>query len=810
MLLSLNWLRQFVPYQGTAQELGDRLTMLGLELEEISRPFEGIKEITIGRVLTCEDHPDSDHLHVCTVDLGAAEPVGIVCGAPNVAAGQLVPVAPEGSTMPGGFKIKKTKLRGVPSCGMICSERELGLSDDHEGIFVLPENDRHGNPFQVGAKFVDAMEMDTEVLDISITPNRADCLSVLGLARMVAAAYDLPLTMPECDIKEEGEDCSAEYSIEIQDSTFCPSYTGRVIENCKIEKSPYWIRYRLTAVGIRPISNVVDVTNYILMELGQPLHSFDADTLKGKKVIVKRADEGQKFTTLDSQERSLKSGDGLICDSETAIALAGVMGGLDTEITDASTNVFLECALFEPASIRKTARRLGLSSDSSYRFERGVDQEGMDFARDRAAYLINYYAGGSVRKGVCRHDPVPFTAAKISFRPSRPEVVLGVAFSEDFCEKVLTNIGCSVEKTSQDEWTVSAPGCRYDLRREADLVEEIAIFYGIDLFPATLPRLSHKLEDISRPENRHSLIMRAKHFLAGLGLNEVINYSFVGNKDLDNLNLATEDRVQIINPLTAEQDVLRTHLTAGMLQSVRHNIAHGAQGLRLFEIAHSFHKDSDSDTTVREHLHLVLALYGNRYDKAWANGEEEVDYSDLRGQVDHFFTSFLRLDAPKVAKLDDHAYLAPAIELTTQDGTVVGVMGRVKANIAQEYYAKKAVWVADLALDTLSALAQGKIPSFTPLAIYPPVRRDITFICPLNLQVEAVLEAIGKASTSAKCKHFKAVELRDIYLPKDKEERNLTFRLTFQSNDKTLEDKDVDKEREKITDAVVKSLEVRI
>ncbi len=808
MLLSLNWLRQFVPYTGTAQELGDRLTMLGLELEEIARPFDAIKEIVIGKVLTCENHPDSDHLHVCSVDIGAEEAVDIVCGAPNVAAGQIVPVAPVGSTMPGGMQIKKTKLRGVPSHGMICSERELGLSDDHCGIMVLSENDRHGNPFKLGSLFVDAMEVDQEVLDISITPNRADCLSVLGLARMVSAAYDLPLTLPNGDVKakEQGADCSQEMRIEIRDAEFCPVYTGRLIENCKIEKSPYWIRYRLHAVGIRPISNVVDMTNYILMELGQPLHAFDADILKGKKIIIERASDGQKFTTLDGQERVLQSNDGLICDAEGAIALAGVMGGLNTEITENSTNVFLECALFQPASVRRTARRLVLSSDSSYRFERGVDQEGMDFARDRAAYLINYYTGGTIRTGVCKHEAKPFSPAKISFRPTRPQAVLGIEISEAFCEKVLTSLACTIDKSNASEWIVSAPGRRYDLTREADLVEEIAIFSGVDNMPATLPSLSHNLEDKARPENRHSFIMRAKHFMAGLGLNEAINYSFVGTKDLDTLNLPQEDRVIIMNPLTADQDVLRTHLAAGILQSVRHNIAHGANGLRLFEIAHTFHKDSSSKTSVRECLHLVLALYGNRYDSAWAHGEEEVDYTDLRGQVDHFFANFLHLDAPILKKLESHPYLAPAVELSTQDGTIVGVMGRVQKNIADEYYAKKAIWLADFNLDILEDYARGKTPAFTPLPVYPAVRRDITFICPNTTQVNEVENAI----TAAKGKLFQKVELRDIYVPKDSEERNITFRITFQSAEKTLEDKDVDKEREKIAASVIKELGIRI
>ena len=331
MLLSLNWLREFVPYEGTAEELGERLTMLGLELEEVVRPYEGIKDVVLGRVLTCDMHPDSDHLHVTTVDVGQGEPLTIVCGAPNVAAGQLVPVAPVGATLPGGLAIKKAKLRGVPSFGMICSERELGLTEDHSGILVLPEADRAGRKPAPGERLIEAYDFDREVLDISITPNRGDCLSVLGFAREVAAAYGLPLTLPAFEVRESGPDVSAELPIEVTDGDLCPAYTGRVLEDARVMPSPAWMRYRLHAVGVRAISNLVDVTNYILMELGQPLHAFDRDKLEGGRIIVAPAAEGERLVTLDGQERVLKAGDGLIRDAARPVALAGVMGGLATE-----------------------------------------------------------------------------------------------------------------------------------------------------------------------------------------------------------------------------------------------------------------------------------------------------------------------------------------------------------------------------------------------------------------------------------------------------------------------------------------------
>lgn len=814
MLLSFNWLKEFVPYTGTAEALGERLTMLGLELEDIIRPYEGIKDVVIGRVLTCERHPDSDHLHVCTVDVGAGEAAGIVCGAANVAAGQLVPVAKVGTTLPGGLLIKEAKLRGVPSSGMICSERELGLTDDHSGILVLPETRRDGSALRVGQKLIEGYDFDPEVLEIGITPNRADCLSVLGIAREVAAAFGLPLIMPKFEIREFGPDAAPELPIEILDSGLCPAYTGRVLEGAKVMPSPAWLRYRLHGVGVRAISNLVDVTNYVLFELGQPQHAFDCDKLAGRRIIVSPAVDGEKLVTLDGQERILKAGDGLIRDAERPVALAGVMGGLATEISDDSRSVFLECALFRPNSVRRTGRRLGLSSESSYRFERGVDQTGMDFARDRAAAMMAELSGGKVRTGVCRSEPRPWRAPVVRFRRQKAEDLLGVALEAGFCEHTLTSLGCVVEKTDADDWSVKTPGWRYDLTREADLIEEVARYKGVDDMPATLPPVQLSLDRFGLSESQFAFLSRVKHWAAGLGLNEVVNYSFVGNKDLDHLALPQEGRVNILNPLTAEQDVLRTVLAPGLLNNVRHNIAQGAPGLRLFEVAQSFHRDPAQETAVFERRHLGIALYGARYDSAWPHAEADMDYPDLKGFIEHFFENFLHLPLPEFGLDAEHPYLAPAVRLVLSAGAhagkTVGSMGRVKPDMADAYHARKAVWIAELDLDTLRRAAAGVQVSFRALPVYPPVRRDITFIVPTGqsagLRVDAILEAVRAQKSSL----LERVELHDVYEPQGSAERNLTFRLTFRHAERTLQDAEVDREREKIASALVQSLHVRV
>lgn len=815
MLLSLNWLREFVPYEGTAEELGERLTMLGLELEEIRHPYEEIRDVVVGRVLTCDMHPDSDHLHVCTVDVGGDEPLSIVCGAPNVAAGQLVPVAPVGSKLPGGVQIKKAKLRGVLSCGMICSERELALTDDHSGILVLPECNRAGKKLELGRRLVDELEFDQEVLDISITPNRADCLSVLGFAREVSAAFGLPLTLPRVELEEVGEDISSTLPVEILDPDHCPAYTGRMLEGAQVGPSPAWMRWRLHGVGIRPISNLVDVTNYVLMELGQPLHAFDHNKLAGRRIIVRRAEAGERLVTLDGQERLLEAGDGLICDAERPVALAGVMGGLATEISEETKSVFIECALFKPQIVRRTSRRLGLSSESSYRYERGVDQTGMTFALDRAAALMAELSGGRVLKGVCRNEPRPYVAPSVRFRRSKAEDLLGVDLENDFCIKTLRSLGCGVEPAGEGEWSVSVPGWRcYDLSREADLIEEVARFRGMDAMPATLPAIRPCLEHFGKPEGRHDFMMRVKRWAAGMGLNEAVNYSFVGNRDLDHLHLPQDGRVQILNPLTAEQDVLRTELAPGLLNDVRYNIAQGATGLRLFEVAESFRKDAASETGVRECRRLGFVLYGSRYDSAWLHEDADMDYADLKGIIVHFIRDFLHMSVPAFEIIEGHPYLAPAVRLLA-DGRDAGVLGRVRPDMADAYHARRDVWLADLDLDLLRELSAGVRRAFHPLPVFPPVRRDMTVRAKAGLKVEDILTCIRVAGRSSKNPILESVELIDLYEPgcgqgHATDERNLTFRLTFRHAERTLQDAEVDKEREKIAASLLQALPVNI
>ncbi|MDL2272177.1 phenylalanine--tRNA ligase subunit beta [Desulfovibrio sp. OttesenSCG-928-I05] len=798
MLLSLNWLREFVPYEGDVEALGAKLTMLGLELEDVLRPFDGIKDIIVGHVVECGKHPEADKLSVCRVNVGS-EVLDIVCGAPNVAAGLKVAVAPVGATLPNGMTIKKAKLRGAPSHGMICSELEMGLSEDHKGIMILDAN------APVGTKLVDFLGLDQDVLDIGITPNRGDCLSVLGLAREVAVGFNLPLTMPNVSLVEDGGDAGKLVSIEIADGELCPLYMGRVLEGAKIAPSPDWLRFRLLAVGQRPISNVVDVTNYILMGLGQPLHAFDLDLLAGGKIIVRRAGEGEKFTTLDGQERILKDSDLTIRDAEKAVALAGVMGGLNTEIHDGTQRVFLECATFQPSTVRRTARRLGIHSEASYRYERGVDQGIAPLAVELAAALMQQTAGGRILAGTPKAEPKPWKHFVLPYRPARCDALLGLPMDRDFSVKTLETLGCTVKDADREEWSVTAPSHRRDLEREVDLIEEVARVYGMDRFEPTLPKVSRPLERAGAREPDYAFWMDLRRWGSGLGLNETVYYSFVGQKDLDRLGLPGDNRVPVANPLTADQDVLRTELAPGLLAVMRNNLSQGVTGLRLFELAHVFHADKERDTTVREPGRLGLLLHGDLFDGAWPQTQTDAGYADLRGVIEHL-CAFLHLGAPRFVRDDaPHGWLAPAVDIYVGE-TRIGQAGRVKPDIADFYLAKKDVWMAELCLDTLRELADAVKIRFAPLPVFPPVRRDITLAVPYDLPAEAIVNAVRGMKISL----LEDIRLIDVYEPENDPARRLTFRLTFRHGQRTLEDAEVDKQREKVAAYLPTALPVSV
>ncbi len=800
MLVCFNWLREFTPYEGTAQELGDRLTMLGLELEGIFDPFAALRKIVVGFVTTCEAHPEADKLSVCTVDVGEQELLSIVCGAPNVAQGQKVAVAKIGTVLPDKSKIKKSKLRGVLSMGMICSERELELSDSHAGIMILPKD------APIGESLPKALGMEDTVLDIDITSNRADCLSVLGIARETAMAFKLPLRLPDCDAHAVFTKAHRPIpSINIVHPELCPGFRARFIENVQIGPSPSWMRYRLAAMGIRPLSNIVDVTNYVMMELGQPLHSFDWDLLKGDIISIGAADEGMKFTTLDGKERVLTATDIAVWDAERPIALAGVMGGLETEIHSGSKNVLLEGAVFRPESIRKTSRRLNLPSEAASRMERGLDKNITALALARAASFMAEFSGGQVLEDVACAEPAPWKKRVHSFRRQRCEKLMGLHFSPEFCKDTLESLGCQVDSSDADNWNVTSPSYRLDLEREVDLYEEIARVYGLDRIPEVLPKIARAAQALPLAETQYGWARSLKSWARGVGLRETISYSFVGHVDLDVLGLTSEGRVSIANPMSAEQNVLRTALAPSMLISVKNNIAHDNMRLRLFEIAKIFTADSSSDTSCKEQLRICFALYGDRHAEDWPWPVEDADYLDAKGLVQHLL-DFFKIGAADYTVMQGHSYYEPCIDVKLA-GVSIGVIGKVKENIADIAHAKKALWMVELDADLLRDFVMKRQIIFDDLKIYPAIRRDITFVCPMNILVEDVLKSI-EAHRPA---FFESVKLVAEYIPdKNIEQRNLSFRLTYRHIKKNLTDKEVNKAHDTLVQRVLKELPIRL
>jgi len=795
MLLSLSWLREFTPYRGSIDELSHRLTMVGLEVEEIVRPFAHLSPMVVGRVMEKRQHPEADKLSLCSVDVGAGESLSIVCGAPNVQAGQNVAVALEGTELPGGQVIKKTRIRGENSRGMICSEAELELGQDASGIMVLDD------ALAPGTGLKKALNLEEFVLDIGVTPNRPDCLSVLGLAREVAALFDLPLHKPDLDLQEDrSRHCPDEVQIEIDDPAGCPLYQARIISGCSIKSSPDWMRYRLMAVGVRPINNIVDITNYIMLEQGQPLHAFDRDLLEGEKIRVDRSSPGFKFTTLDQQERELSDSDLLIWDSKKPVALAGVMGGANTEINDQSTEVLLECAVFNPLNIRQTARRLGLHSESSFRFERGVDQANAPFALDRAAKLMSELGLGRVHQGVSRAEPRPCKPVQVYFRRERANSLLALDVDQNYCRRVLSSLGCEVQEEG-GAMQVTVPSYRPDITREVDLIEEIGRVYGLDKTPEHLPKVQKSLHQEAL-ESEYQFLGDIKQWARGLGLQEVINYSFVGMSDLDFLGVPLEGRVKVFNPLSEEQDVMRTHLLPGLLHTLKHNLGQGNTRLKLFEVARSFEPDTSSETGVRENNRLALLLYGRRHRGHWPHPEDDSDFYDLKGLVENLLGVFGGYEGRFVLQ-KEHPYLDPAVECICLDKNL-GMLGRVSLEKARAYKARKDIWYCDLDLDFLRSLYSRSRPQFQPLPRFPVVKRDMTIVTPMELGYHELRDVVENAGVDI----LEDISLVDVYLPQEQKEKKLTLRLTYRHPERTLKDSEVDRQQQKLADLLLKKLPV--
>jgi len=788
MLIGYKWLQEFVELNWDPTETARVLTFLGLEAEVKKDWPEFYQSIVVGEILEVRPHPQADRLSLCSVTIGDEVPLSIVCGAPNVAKGQKVPVALPGTTLPHGLKLKKTRIRGQLSEGMLCSEKELGISSDHSGIMILdPEA-------QVGRNFLEYLLDGETSLELDLTPNRADAWSHIGVARDLVALTGQTLKRPEIKLRESQPETAEWVKVQLTAPEGCPRYVARIVRNVVIKPSPYWLQARLRAAGLRPINNVVDAANYILLETGHPMHTFDYDRLAGKTIEVRWGRDGETLTTLDGEERQLSPEILLICDGEKPVALAGIMGGANSEVTEQTRNILIECAYFDPVSIRRGSKKLQLSTEASKRFERGVDPNGLLFAIDRLTGLIQELAGGEVLAGRIDEYPRPIEPARILFRPERCRALLGVEVSDSDMERYLTGLECKLVKQDAGVWEVEVPTFRPDLTREVDLIEEVARLYGYEKIPmpaaTTLPNRFLPEPPVIERE-------RITDFLVGRGYSQVVSNSLVPLDAHPTIWSPSPKPVELANPLTREMATLRTSLWFGLASAARHNQRRRRLSMRLFEMGYVSRADAQLDTGAREELHLGLLLAGEYLAKQWLTPQWPASLYHLKGDL----TALLERFVPGQALITpvEHEWLKPALELSL-NGEFLGIMGRVVPRMAREADLNGDIFYAELKVDVLLAVAAGQQRKFKPLVPFPVVERDLSIVLPANVscaEVEANIRENGG-------KILKYSKLYDLYQGKPiaQGQKSFTFRLVFQRSDRTLTEEEV----EEVFRRILKSL----
>lgn len=802
MLVSYNWLKDYVDIEDiSAEELADKITKSGIEVEQVEVLNKGIEGVVVGHVLECVKHPEADKLNICQVDLGEEEPKQIICGAPNVAAGQKVIVAKIGAVLPGNFKIKKAKLRGEVSNGMICSLQELGIESKFvpkefaNGIFVFPID------VEVGSDPLEYLNLTDKVLELSLTPNRSDALSMLGVAYEVAAILGRDVKLPKPAITETKEKASDYIKITIDAKEDCPYYAARIVKGVKIGPSPLWMQLRLMAAGIRPINNVVDITNYILIEYGQPLHAFDYDRLGSKEIFVRRAKQAEKFVTLDDQERTLKEDQLVITNGTEPVALAGVMGGANSEVHDGTVNVLIEAAVFNGFTIRRASKDHGLRSEASNRFEKGVDPLRTKEAGDRAAALMAELAGGEVLEGVVVADYLDSKEVKVSVSTDRINQVLGTSITTDEVAQIFSRL--QFDFTEQNgEFTVTAPSRRRDIAIPEDLIEEVARLYGYDFIPTTLPigdATPGKLTDYQQKRRK------VRRFLEGTGLTEAVTYSLTSSERADmykdDTTKATPIRLSM--PMSEERSTLRLSLVPHLLEAVAHNNARQLDNVALYEIGKVYlipEKIDDEQPNERENL--AGAITGLWYSHSWQGEKKAVDFFVAKGVLEGLFAILgleSRITFEQSKKDGLHPGRTAIIEL---DDEYIGFVGQVHPE-HQKTLDLNPTFVFELNLDKLLR-AEVEPVKYEAIPRFPSITRDIALVVDENVvagNVQAVIKEAGGML-------LKEVSIFDLYQGEhlEKGKKSLAFSLRYFDPERTLTDEEVSKAHENVLKDVEEKL----
>jgi phenylalanyl-tRNA synthetase beta chain len=826
MKVTLNWLKQYVDFNWSPEELTERLTMLGLEVEGVHKLGGEFEGVVVAQILTKDKVPGSDKLSVCKVNDGKGERT-IICGAPNHQPGDKVPLILPNFALPlkpgekEPFVIKERKVFGITSQGMMCSPQELGIDAEkiglknEDGLLILPADAKVGQPF---AEFLGRSGSDV-VYDLEVTPNRPDLNSVIGIAREIAALTGNPLRIPELKIQNSKAKAEELVSVRIEDSELCPRYTARVVKNVKIGPSPDWLRSTLEKIGIRSISNVVDVTNYVMLEIGQPLHAFDYHLISknadGKPtIVVRRATANEKFKTLDGVERTLTNENLLIADEQKGIALAGIMGGQNTEINASTRDVLIESAYFSPTNIRRTSKQLGLRTDASYRYERGADIGICDWASRRAAQLILETAGGELAEGVVDAQPKPKAQKEISLRFAKSKDLLGIGISHAEQISFLTRLGLSIVRQEPGECVFAIPSWRVDLKREVDLIEEIGRLYGVDKIPATPPRGalgSNAFDSV------YDQIAEARRILTGLGLNEAQGQTLISNAEC---RMKNEELVALANPLSSDMDVLRPSLLPGLIHSLRHNLSRKNYDVALFEIGRVFTRQDGRDAALRrpgepaarpylEERRVAIAITGQRTLPFWSGGERDAKFDayDLKGIIEEFLEQFGLRGIVFGKRAESTALFLESAAVTLGGKLPLGELGQLLPTLAKKYDLRDAVFLAEFNLDLLLS-KRNPAKSFKPLPQFPSSRRDVAMLVPETTTHESVLQTVKQA----KAANLESVELFDVFrgqgVPTG--QKSLAYAFTYRAADKTLTDTEVNSTHEKIVSALKTNLKAEL
>jgi len=767
----LEWLKEFVVFDLGPEELARKLTMRGLEVEAVEEIRPAFTGVVVGRILDIEKHPDASHLSLCQVD-GGGDPVPVVCGASNIHKGDYVPLAIPGAVV-SDVGISKQKIRGVESYGMLCSERELGLSDDHSGIFILPSGLNPGDGLDR------ALGVNDVVFDINVSPNRGDLLSILGMAREVASATGSEVKLPPVLFQREAEgNIGGFLKLKVQDQTACPRYVLRMIRNLSITPSPFWMRQRIIKSGMRPINLIVDVTNYVMLELGQPLHAFDSDTLRGGMIEVRLAGDDNLFRTLDGADRAMEAADLLICDATGPVAIAGIMGGENSEITETTTNVALESAFFNPLFVRRCARRLGIKSEASLRFEKGIDIENVEFASRRALALIENYSGGTVVGGKEEFFVEP-ERTRVSVRFAGISDFLGIAIERDVVTEGLRSLGFGIEKEDDSGLETVVPLFRHDIVEKADIIEEVARTFGYDYIPATMPCIGLQAQKEDRKE---TLLTRVKDAFRASGFMEAINFAFFTVKDIENFHFAPADirnsHVSILNPISREYEVMRTFISANLLKNVAYNLNRGERNLRLFEYGKVFFETTGGMPLEKQAIAFFLT--GQEREFFWRDQMKEYDFFDAKGVVDTAF-SVIGLSAVWEESTEPFLVKGRAADIYV-DGSKIGWVGELSPDILNLYGIDQKVLGGDFFFDPL--VQKGILDvKYRQISRYPAVVRDFAFFIEDSIRVSDVMSRIYEISPL-----IVSVDVFDMF---KKDRRSVAFRVVFQSFEETLKEEQI-------------------